>query len=410
MTEEQFVKRIRKFGGEVYIVGGWVRDKLAGNMPKDKDYVLCHMKEECFCTLFPLAKKVGKSFPVYLIEIDGNNCEIAFARTEKKQGHGYKGFSVVYNEDVSIEDDLFRRDSRMNSIAMKLPEKIIVDPFHGSEDIKNKLICATSEHFSEDPVRAMRAARQAAEFNFSIAENTIRQMEKCGCELKNEPTERIMNELARAMVTKIPSIFFRYLQKASLLSLIFPEIAALIGQTQPLLFHPEGDSFEHTMLILDLVAQKSTDPAVRFAALCHDLGKGLTPKAMLPHHYGHEKTGITALAQWNQRMTLPVRWYQGAAFVIKEHMRAARLAKPGKIVDLLLKIEKNPLGVDGFCIVIKADSKVLPIYLQRIHFLLKLFHSVDMKERPVELKGREIANWLRSQRIALLKEYSSSLL
>ncbi|MDQ0204901.1 HD domain-containing protein [Pectinatus haikarae] len=409
MTEEQMVEYITAHGGEIYIVGGWIRDKLAGKMPKDKDYVLCKMREIDFCMLFPDAKKVGRAFPVYLLEVDGKKCEIAFARRELKHGHGYKGFTVSYNEDIAIEDDLFRRDSRMNSIAFKLPEKIIIDPFSGGEDIKNKIICATSIHFQEDPVRALRAARQAAEFDFTIEEATVKQMKECGAELRGEPAERIMNELSRALSAQTPSVFFRYLKKAALLDIVFPEIAALAGQTQPCFYHPEGDSFEHTMLILDTVAASTDDAAVRFAALCHDLGKGLTPQNMLPHHYGHEKSGIIALDRWHKRMTLPSHWYYGASFTIREHMRAARLVKFGKIVDLLIAIEKNPLGADGFCTIISADNKMLPAYLKNIHLILELFHSIDMEKRPAFLKGKQIGEWLREQRVDVLASYIKNM-
>ena len=406
LTEEDFGKIIKDNNGEVYIVGGWVRDTIIGRMPKDKDYVICRMREDLFCRLFPEAKKVGRAFPVYLMDIDGRSCEVAFARTERKHGSGYKGFDVVYNENISIEEDLFRRDSRMNSIAMKLPEKIIIDPFNGTNDIKNKCIRATSIHFGEDPVRALRAARQAAEFNFSIEKDTIQQMSNCANDLRNEPTERIMNEMTRALSAQKPSIFFRCLKDAELLDVIFPEIAALIGQVQPEYYHPEGDSFEHTMIILDQVSAGTTDVAVRFAALTHDLGKGLTPKEILPHHYGHEVTGLTALDEWNKRMTLPGKWYYGAAFIIREHMRAAHLRKAGKIVDLLVNIEKNPLSIDGFCIIIRADSKVLPYYLEDIRAILKLFHKIDMQKCPEHLQGKQIAEWVRSQRIMILNSYT----
>lgn len=405
MTEEELVDKIKQNNGKLYIVGGWVRDKLANRESKDKDYVLCGMREELFCRIFPSAQKVGRTFPVYLLPVDDKKCELAFARRESKKGSGYKGFIVKYDENISIDEDLYRRDSTMNSIALQLPEKIIIDPFNGKRDIKNKLIRATSKHFCEDPVRALRAARQAAELEYSIDETTISQMKLCRDDLSDEPAERILNELTRALASNRPSIFFQYLQKADLLMISFPEIAALIGQTQPKLFHPEGDSFIHSMLIVDEVSQHTKDLAVRFAGLCHDLGKGLTPKEMLPHHYGHEITGLDALEKWNERMTLPSRWYKSAAFIIRQHMRAGHLGKPGKIADLLIAIEKNQPGPEGFCQVIKADSKTLPWYLVYWHILLELFHRVDIKKCPANLQGRQIAAWLRDQRINIVKTY-----
>ncbi|WP_231036235.1 HD domain-containing protein [Pectinatus sottacetonis] len=405
MTEDTFVKTIIENNGELYITGGWVRDMIAGRIPHDKDYVICKMNESLFSQLFPQAKKIGKSFPVFLLHIDGKNCEIAFARKEKKVGSGYKGFIPIYNEKISIEEDLFRRDTRLNSIALKLPEKTLIDPFSGCTDIKNKLIHATSYHFGEDPVRALRAARQAAQFLFTIDNYTLQQMEKCALELKDEPGERIIIELTKALNTPMPSIFFRYLQKSHLLHIIFPEIFALRGQIQPAYCHPEGDSFEHTMLVLDQTAAVTSHTAARFAALCHDLGKGLTPANLLPHHYGHEITGLAVLKAWQKRTTLPKQWIKSAAFVIKEHMRAARLSKPGKIVDLVNSIEKNPLGIDDFCQIIKIDNKELPYYLENIHELLALFHSVDINKRPDHICGAQIAIWLRNQQIEILKRF-----
>ncbi len=405
LTETTFIKKINDNNGEVYIVGGWVRDMIAHNIPKDKDYVICKMTEILFCRLFPQAQKVGNAFPVYLMNIDNKLCEIAFARKEKKQGHGYKGFTVNYDADLTIEDDLLRRDTRINSIALKLPERTLIDPFNGVYDIKNKIIRAVSSHFQEDPVRALRAARQAAEFNYIIDELTLQQMQNCAAELLYEPSERIINELSRALAANKPSTFFRYLQKANLLTVTFPEIAALIGQTQPVIYHPEGDSFEHTMLILDKTALQTTDIAARFAALAHDLGKGLTPQSMLPHHYGHEKSGLLVLQKWNKRIILPKRWYNSASFVISEHMRAAHLTKPGKIADLLLSAEKNPLGIDNFSIIIHADNKSLPCYLEDSKLILKLFHEIDIKKCPANLRGRQIGQWLHQQRVNILNTY-----
>ena len=210
--------------------------------------------------------------------------------------------------------------------------------------------------------------------------------------------------MQRALKTKKPSIFFRSLVKADLLEILFPEIYALIGKTQPVAFHPEGDAFEHTMEIVDLVADMTDDVAVRFAGLVHDLGKGVTPKEMLPHHYGHEEKGLAVLKAWNKRMTLPKKWLQGGLFVIKEHMRAARLGKVGKIVDFLLTVEKNPLGFAGFNCVILADSKSLPYYLADYHSYLQKIHSVSMKNCPVNLKGKAIGDWIRNEQIKLFKQ------
>ena len=405
MSECDFSQKINELGGELYIVGGWVRDKIREKIAKDKDYVICHLKEEVFQENFPKAQKVGKSFPVYLVNIDGKNSEVAFARKERKSGHGYKGFSVMYDDSVTLEEDLYRRDTTMNAIAYRIRDEKFIDPYNGIDDIKKGLIRAVSHHFVDDPVRALRCARQASEFSFKIDETTIYFMHKCKAEMQYEPSERILGELKKALATAKPSVFFRVLQKADLLKILFPEIYDLIGKTQPVQFHPEGDSFEHTMLIVDLVAEMTEDLAVRFAGLVHDIGKGQTPLELLPHHYGHEEIGCKVLLKLNERMTLPKKWLQGSLFVIKEHMRAARLTKAGKIVDLLLAVEKNPLGFEGFNCVILADSKCLPYYLADYKSYLNKLHSVSMANCPKNLKGKAIGDWLRQEQVKAFNKF-----
>lgn len=404
MNETYFAQKIALLGGRVYIVGGWVRDILRGCPPKDKDYVICHLKENIFKENFPQAKRVGKSFPVYLLEIDGKKCEVAFARKEKKAGHGYKGFEIFCDKNITLEEDLFRRDTTMNAIAYDVLNQKIIDPYNGRADIQQNRIKAVSHYFADDPVRALRAARQASEFNFTVTSDTLNLMHSCKDEFAYEPQERIFEELKKALATDYPCVFFRVLQKADLLKTLFPEIHALIGKTQPEYFHPEGDAFEHTMEIVDLVAGMTDDLAVRFAGLVHDIGKGATPPEMLPHHYGHEKIGSDIMLEWNKRMTLPKNWLQGALFVIKEHMRAGRLTKVPKIVDLLLAVEKNPLGFDGFNCVILADSKGLPYYLADYKSYLKKLHSVSVQECPKNIKGKKIGEWIRQQRIKIFSE------
>jgi tRNA nucleotidyltransferase (CCA-adding enzyme) len=399
MNEKIFTNRIQENGGKVYIVGGWVRDKLRQIKAKDKDYVISGISEISFCAAFPEAMKVGKSFPVYLLELDGKVCEIAFARKEKKTGNGYKGFAVFYDASVTIEEDLYRRDTTMNSIALALPNGELIDPYQGQRDIKNKTIRAISEHFLEDPVRSLRAARQAAQTGFTIEKETVAMMKSCRAELIYEPQERILQELTLALGSSQPSCFFRYLAEAKLLDVTFPEIFALLGKTQPAAFHPEGDAFEHSMLILDQVAKKTERLDVRFSALVHDIGKGATKPDLLPHHYGHEIIGREILADWNKRMQLPKNWLQCANVVISEHMRAPHLKKIGKIVDLFLLLDKNPLRVEGFNLIIEADHKGLPIYLQEYSRYLQTIYMVRGTNKPETLHGRDIGVWIRQQRI-----------
>ena len=404
MREEEFVKAVEGAGGTVYLVGGWVRDYLRGAKPRDKDFVITGLEREAFAELFPAASLIGHAFPVYLVEIDGVRSEVSFARRERKTGHGYRGFAVDFGAEVTIEDDLFRRDTRINSMAYRLPAMELIDPYGGRGDLAHRLIRATSHHFSEDPVRALRAARQAAELGFVIDDGTRTLMADCAAELEEEPTERIVHELSRALAAPQPSLFFEALAHASLLESVFPEIFALKGKTQPPQYHPEGDAYCHTMQIVDVVARKTRTIEARFAALVHDIGKGKTPEQMLPHHYGHEQRGLLVLDAWNERMTLPKSWLMAARFVIKEHMRAPLLKKTGKIADLLLSVEKSGLSFADFRRIICADYGTLPYYLVHGEELLRKMLQVRGTEAPSELHGADVGKWLREERVRRLAQ------
>lgn len=404
MKEMEFVKKVRQLGGRVFIVGGWVRDKIRGVEPHDKDYMVSGLTEAAFLQAFSKAEKVGRAFPVFLVWIGPQKAEVAFARKERKEGTGYRGFSVLYDPSVTLEEDLYRRDTTMNSLALELPQRKLFDLFGGVKDIKAHCIRKISEHFRDDPVRALRAARQAAEFGFAITSDTYEAMRACKREVQAEPTERIFAELRRALQADKPSLFFRALQRADLLAVTFPELAALIGQTQPPEYHPEGDAFAHTMLIVDTVAQTTPSLKARFCGLVHDLGKGRTPRDMLPHHYGHEETGVKVLEEWNARMTLPKDWLIAGRFVITEHMRAARIKKAGKIVDLLLNIPKHHLQPAEFNAVILADSHHLPPYLEHADELIAALHNVHGSAAPANLHGKAIGQWVHDEQIRVYQK------
>ena len=337
--------------------------------------------------------------------IDDNLCEVAFARRERKIGAGYRGFATIFEPTVTIEDDLYRRDTTMNAIAIDLQSGNAIDPYNGVKDIEDHKIRAISKHFVDDPVRALRAARQSAQFQFDITYDTIIAMNKCGDELAQEPSERIFNELNLALQTNKPSIFFRNLERAKLLEIIFPELHQMIGQTQPTEFHPEGDAFEHIMNIVDKVAKVNDKPLVRFAALVHDLGKGTTPKNMLPHHYGHDARGVIVLNEWNRRMTMPRDWLKAAKFVIERHMHAPLYKKPGKIVDLIMKIQSTKLSFSDFNDIILADHNSLPIYLEHSAQIYDELLKVNGSEHPEGLQGEQIGQWIRSERIKRYLEF-----
>ena len=399
MTEIEFAKKISELGGTAYLVGGAVRDIFRGVQPHDKDYCVVGLTEKIFVENFKHAQKFGKSFPVYSLEIEGKMCEVAFARTEKKISEGYHGFSVNFDPTVTIEEDLYRRDTTINAMATNILTDEIIDPFGGKSDVENKKIRAVSKHFTEDPVRALRAARQSAQFNFEITPETLLAMKNCSAELAHEPTERIFAELENALKTDTPSIFFRSLERAEILKITFPEINQLRGKIQPTEFHPEGDAYIHSLKILDEVAKVNLKPVVRFAALVHDLGKGTTPPEMLPHHYFHEQRGVEIFSEMSKRLKMPSDWIKFAKFVIREHMACPLVERPGKKVDFLMRLNKLNCDTKDFTDIIKADHKGLPKYLENADFIISELLKVKGDSAPPELKKEKIGEWIRQERI-----------
>lgn len=354
-------EEIKSHGGRLYLVGGTVRDIIRGYEPKDIDLCVTGLSPQQFHSIFPSAEITGKDFSVFRMF----GWEFAFARKERKIGEGYKGFEIFTSPDITIEDDLIRRDITINSIAIDVLTQQIIDPVGGIEDIKKQIIRATSEAFSEDPLRVYRVARFGAELNYTVEPRTIKLMTKLKSELYTLSPERVFCELRKALYTLIPSQFFRILKQAEVLEVHFPEIANLIGVEQPLKYHPEGDAFEHTMIVLDKTAQATKDmpqefsEMVRFAGLVHDIGKGITPPSLWPKHYGHEKAGIPLVKQMGERLKLPSNWIKAGKFAAEEHMRAGRFYEmtPSKKVKFLEKAAKNILGVKGIEIITQADGK-----------------------------------------------------
>ena len=281
MNKEKIADIIKQNGGRLYLVGGAVRDSMLNRPISDEDYCVVGIDKETFIKLFPESYLRGKSFEVF--DIEGK--EFALARTEKKTGIGHKEFKITTGKEITIEEDLKRRDLGLNSIAKDVLTGELIDPFGGAEDIENKIIRATSKAFMEDPLRVYRAARFASELGFTVEENTIKMMTKLKDELSTLSKERVFVEFRKALGTNKPSIFFNVLKDAKVLNVHFKEINNLIGSLQPIEHHPEGDSYNHTMLALDNSVELTNDLLVRYSVLVHDLGKGLTPKEMYPHHY-----------------------------------------------------------------------------------------------------------------------------
>lgn len=344
---------------KIYAVGGSVRDEILGIEANDKDFVVVGATEAEFLTKFPKAEKVGKSFPVFLV----NGCEYAFARRERKNGRGYTGFDVEFSPDITLEEDLKRRDITINAIA-KDPNSPsgYIDPFGGIEDIKNKRIVHVSEAFAEDPLRVYRVARFVAKFpDFTVDSATIKLMNSIGDELLALSTERVWNELEKALSYPRPSRFFEVLKEADLLKFHFPEVADLIGvPAGPIQYHPEGDAFIHTIETMDRLKDSgNSDPVAMFAALCHDWGKATSSPDNYPHHYGHDKAGVPIIENFCRRMkNVPERYRFAAKTVAKYHMIVREIDKitPKKAINIIKDITSTSCGLDGFMDAVKADN------------------------------------------------------
>ena len=284
---------------KVYCVGGAVRDRLLGLTIQDQDWVVVgSTPEEMVAQGF---RPVGKDFPVFLHP--QTHEEYALARTERKTARGYQGFAVYAAPDVTLEQDLLRRDFTINAVAQDSDGKLI-DPHNGVADLHAGVLRHVSAAFAEDPVRILRAARFAARFGFSIAPETLqlmRDMVNSG-EVDALVAERVWQELTRGLMEKKPSRFFETLRSCGALEKIVPEVDALFGVPQPEKYHPEIDCGIHTMLVIDAAAQQNTSLEVRFAALTHDLGKATTPKDVLPRHIGHEQRGVDLVKKLSIRL------------------------------------------------------------------------------------------------------------
>ena len=360
MNIKEIAKKIEENGGKLYLVGGAIRDQFLGKNSEDEDYCITGLSSEKFKKLFSEAKVKGKAFEVF--ELEGK--EFAIARKEVKVGEGHKEFAIHTSPDITIEQDLARRDITINSIAQDVLTEEIVDPFNGREDIKNKIIRATTSAFGEDPLRVYRVARFAAQLNFEVEEETLEQMHKLRDELKSLSKERVFEELKKALNTDAPSIFFNTLKVAGVLDVHFKEINNLVGVEQPVQYHPEGDAYNHTMLVLDMAANltkeypKNRKLEIRFSALVHDLGKGTTPKELYPHHYGHEERGSELIDEMAKRVELPNNWIKCGKTACKEHMRGGIFykMKPAKKVEFIERVNKTLLGLDGLQIIVVSDK------------------------------------------------------
>ncbi|BBO99842.1 multifunctional CCA protein [Sulfuriferula nivalis] len=302
---------------QVYAVGGAVRDKLLGLPVKDRDFVVVGATPEMMVAQGYLP--VGKDFPVFLHPRTRE--EYALARTERKTAPGYKGFVIHADPDVSLEQDLARRDFTVNAIA-QADDGSLIDPYQGQLDLASRVFRHVSAAFSEDPVRILRAARFMARFeDFSIAPETMqlmRDMVAAG-EVDALVPERVWQELARGLMEVHPSRMFMTLRECGALVRILPEVEALFGVTQPEQHHPEIDTGVHVMMVVDYAASMNFELPVRFAALMHDLGKGITPRELWPKHHGHEGSGVALVKAICVRLRVPKECADLAVLATRYH-------------------------------------------------------------------------------------------
>lgn len=408
MSTIEIANIIKENGGTLYLVGGAVRDEIMNRKVHDEDYCVTGIEKETFEKLFPNAYIRGKSFGVYNIE----NKEFALARKDKKIGKGHKKFEVQNGKDITIEEDLARRDITINSIAKNVLTGKIIDPYGGIKDIKNKIIRATTDSFIEDPLRVYRVARFASQLNFAVEENTIKMMKKIKEELKTLSPERVFTEFRKALKSDKPSVFFEVLKKANVLDVHFKEIYDLIGKTQPVAYHPEGDSYNHTMIVVDKSAILTDNVEIRFSALVHDLGKGITPKEMLPHHYGHDKNGVKLVENLGNRLKIPNSWVKCGKVSAKEHMLGGIFNRmtPKKQVDFITRVNKSLLGLDGLKIVVICDrwrNEDMPTDVNFHKIGKECISKINGRyiEEKYEIKNREqIGEILRKERIEWIKK------
>ena len=398
---------------QTYLVGGSVRDQLLGLPTRDKDWVVVGASPKQMLELG--FRSVGKDFPVFLHP--KTNEEYALARTERKVAPGYKGFAIHTSPDVTLEQDLARRDLTINAIAQS-PDGKLIDPYNGQADLKNKCLRHVSTAFSEDPVRVLRIARFAARFDFSIADETKDLIKKMvdSNELDHLVPERVWQELAKAMSTKRPSLFFTSLRNVGALKNLFPEVDRLFGVPQVPKWHPEVDTGIHVMMVIDQAAKLSTDIAVIFAALCHDLGKGTTPAETLPQHKGHEARSIALTQLLCERLRVPKDIHNLALKVAKyhTHMHLLTELKPKVILEVIdaLDAYRRPYQFEQYLLASEADFRGRPGYENVSMPNIKLFKrcyqvSKDVDTQPIldaGFQGKAISKELTKQRTNAIAE------
>ena len=406
---------------QVYLVGGAVRDALLGREVKERDYVVVGgSADELLAAGY---RAVGRDFPVFLHP--ETQAEHALARRERKTGPGYRGFVTEFTPDITLEEDLQRRDLTINAIAQR-EDGSLVDPYGGQRDLEARVLRHVSPAFSEDPVRILRVARFAARFaplGFTVHESTralMRKMVEAGEAAALVP-ERVWQETERALGESRPEVFFEVLRDCGALAVIFPEVDRLFGVPQPVQWHPEVDTGVHVMLCLKRSAQLEAPVTVRFAVLAHDLGKGTTPVEVLPKHIMHESRGLPLVDALCSRLKVPTAHRELARMTCQQHTNVHRvlelrpetvlklledtdaLRRPERFRELLLACQCDAQGRTGL------EDKPYP---QREYLQKALATAAGVQLNDAEragLSGTAIANELRNRRRTALEDLKAGL-
>lgn len=401
---------------KVYLVGGAVRDDLLGRPVDERDYVVVGARPQDMISRG--YRQVGRDFPVFLHP--QTNQEYALARTERKTAPGYRGFVVHADPDVTLKDDLQRRDLTINALARD-EQGNLIDYYGGLCDLEARVLRHVSTAFAEDPVRILRVARFAARyagFGFRVADETMslmREMVKGG-EVDALVSERVWQELVKALSEPKPSRFFEVLGECGALARLFPEVDRLFGIPQPEKWHPEIDTGIHTMMVLDMAAHLSPDSEVVFAALTHDLGKGTTPNEILPRHWGHEQRSVELIDGLCERLKIPRRYCELARVAARYHGMVHKVdeLRPGTIVDLFQAADaiRRPDRFEQVLMTCEADFRGRDGYEERdypqavrLRQLLEAVRQVDVGSVATRTtESAKIPERIREARIGAVRE------
>ena len=401
-----------------YLVGGAVRDQLLERPILEKDFVVVGSTPKQMLALG--FTQVGKDFPVFLHPKTKE--EYALARTEKKQGQGYTGFVCNADPTVTLVEDLARRDLTVNAMAINADGEII-DPYNGLNDLNKKILRHVSSAFIEDPLRVLRVARFASRYHylgFTIADETLALMTKISQsgELSALSPERIWKELERSLGEKNPEVFIETLRKCNALEKLWPELNALWGIPNPAKWHPEICSGVHTLMVLQQACLLSPSPVIRFAALCHDLGKSLTPKSLWPSHHGHEKAGVGLIERFCKQYRVPKQYQQLALLVSEYHLHTHKAFELNASTILrmfdALDVWRKPEQLGQFLLVCQADfngrlGKENDAYPQA-DYLTSLYQAciaVTAKAFVEKgLKGKAIKDAIHNERLNVIASFN----